>query len=44
MKVEQGDNEILSDYLNRFKSEVKIVENLFDKKITDCYAESKKEY
>ena len=32
------------DYLNRFKSEVEVVQRLFGKSITDGYTEAKDEY
>ena len=44
LRVKQGDKESLIDYLNRFKSEVEVVKQLFGKSITDSYAETKDEY
>ena len=35
LKIKQGDNEDLIDYLTRFKSEMTIVFSLFGKKILD---------
>ena len=40
MKVKQGDNEELLDYLTRFKSERDIVMRLFRKRLLDGYTEN----
>ena len=44
LNVKQGDKESLLDYLNRFKSEVVVVKQLFGTSITDYNAENKDEY
>ena len=40
MKVKQAENELLLDYMNRFKSETKVLTRLFVKRIVDGYAEN----
>ena len=44
LKIKQGDNEDLIDYLTRFKSEITIVLSLFGKKILDGFCEEQTEY
>ena len=44
LRLRQGENESLLDYLGRFKSETKVVTRLFGKKLVDDFVENKKEY
>ena len=44
LKIKQGDNEDLIDYLSRFKSEMTVVFSLFGKKILDGFCKEQTEY
>ena len=44
LKIKQGDNEELIDYLARFKSEMTIVYSLFGKGFLDGFCEEQSEY
>ena len=44
LKIKQGDNEDLIDYLTRFKSEMTIVYSLFGKGFLDGFCEEQSEY
>ena len=44
LNLKQGENEVLLDYLGRFKSERNVMLNLFGKKMLDGFAENTPEY
>ena len=44
LKLKQGDNEELLDYLERFKSEMEVVTKLFGSKFLDGYTEARVDY
>ena len=44
LRIRQGENESLLDYLGRFKSETEVVTRLFGKKLVDGFTENKKEF
>ena len=44
LNLKQGENEVLLDYLGRFKSERNVMLNLFGKKMLDGFAENTPKY